>query len=164
MLRGAGVYVDYAHTPAAIEAAIAAARPHAAGKVVIIVGAGGDRDQAKRPLMGAAAARADRIIVTDDNPRSEDPALIRQAVLKGARKALGAMDNARVVEIGARDAAIYEGVGSLQDGDVLLIAGKGHETGQIIGDQVTPFDDREVAKAAIASLKAGEGGTEGTKP
>lgn len=155
VLRGAGVYVDYAHTPAAIEAAIAAARPHAAGKVMIIVGAGGDRDQAKRPLMGAAAARADRVIITDDNPRHEDPALIRQAVLAGARQAFGAQAKGNLFEISPRDAAIEEGVQALQDGDVLLIAGKGHETGQTIGDQTTPFDDRAVARAAIAAAKTG---------
>ncbi|MBI1366755.1 MAG: UDP-N-acetylmuramoyl-L-alanyl-D-glutamate--2,6-diaminopimelate ligase [Alphaproteobacteria bacterium] len=137
---GGTVYVDYAHTPDAVATALAAIRPHVSGKLIAIIGAGGDRDREKRPLMGAAAQTgADIVIVTDDNPRSEDPAAIRRAVLSGAPGAL---------EIGDRGAAIEEGVRMLGAGDVLLIAGKGHETGQIIGERVTPFDDAAVARAA----------------
>lgn len=138
----AGIFVDYAHTPDALQTALGAIRPHAAGRVIAIIGAGGDRDRAKRPLMGAAAARlADIVIVTDDNPRSEDPAAIRAAVLQGCPGA---------IEIRDRAAAIGHGAAMLQAGDVLLIAGKGHETGQQIGDQVLPFDDVETAKGAAA--------------
>lgn len=137
---GAAVYVDYAHTPNAIATALAAIRPHAREKLVAIIGAGGDRDASKRPHMGRAASLgADVVIVTDDNPRSEDPAEIRRQVLKGAPKAL---------EIGDRTEAIEKAVAMLGPGDVLLIAGKGHETGQTIGDRTLPFDDADIARKA----------------
>lgn len=136
--NGAVVYVDYAHTPNALERLLAALRPHAAGRLVVVFGAGGDRDPGKRPLMGAAAARfADVAIVTDDNPRSEDPAFIRRAVLEGCP---GAMD------VGDRARAIEAGLNSLRAGDVLAVAGKGHEQGQTIGGEVVPFDDVSVVR------------------
>lgn len=142
--NGAAVFVDYAHTPDAIATALAAMRPHVMGRLVAIVGAGGDRDRAKRPLMGAAAARhADLVFVTDDNPRSEDPATIRAAVMAGCPQA---------VEVGDRAEAILRAVDVLEPGDALLIAGKGHETGQIIGDDVLPFNDVEQASLAVAAL------------
>ena len=135
---GAPVYVDYAHTPDAIEAAIAALRPHAGGQLVVVVGAGGDRDPGKREAMGrAAAAGADRVIVTDDNPRTEDPAAIRAAVLAGAPAA---------IEIGDRREAIAAAIRAAGPQDIVLIAGKGHETGQVVGDMVLPFDDVAVAR------------------
>jgi UDP-N-acetylmuramoyl-L-alanyl-D-glutamate--2,6-diaminopimelate ligase len=135
--NGAAAYVDYAHTPDAIERALAALRPHA-NRLVIVFGAGGDRDAGKRPLMGAAAVRlADAAIVTDDNPRSENPAAIRAAILAAAP---GAM------EIGDRRAAIEAGLAMLGAGDVLLVAGKGHEQGQIVGGTVIPFDDAAVIR------------------
>lgn len=139
---GAPVYVDYAHTPDALEAAIAALKPHVSGRLILVFGAGGDRDQGKREPMGqAAAAGADVVIVTDDNPRTEDPAAIRAAVLAGAPKA---------TEIGDRRAAIAEAVGMARDGDIVLIAGKGHEGGQVVGDLVLPFDDVTVARECAA--------------
>jgi UDP-N-acetylmuramoyl-L-alanyl-D-glutamate--2,6-diaminopimelate ligase len=139
---GAPVYVDYAHTPDAIEAAIAALRPHVEGRLITVLGAGGDRDEGKRPEMGAVAARlSDTVIVTDDNPRSEDPAAIRRAVLAGAADA---------IEVGDRRAAIAEAIAMAQAGDIVLVAGKGHEQGQIIGDQVLPFDDVTVARECAA--------------
>ncbi|MFG6568750.1 UDP-N-acetylmuramoyl-L-alanyl-D-glutamate--2,6-diaminopimelate ligase [Sulfitobacter sp. 1A13679] len=142
--NGAAVFVDYAHTPDAVATALAAMRPHVMGRLVAIVGAGGDRDRAKRPLMGQAAAQhADMVIVTDDNPRSEDPASIRAAVLGGAPDAM---------EVGDRAEAILRGVDALEPGDALLIAGKGHETGQTVGDDVLPFDDVEQASVAVAAL------------
>jgi UDP-N-acetylmuramoyl-L-alanyl-D-glutamate--2,6-diaminopimelate ligase len=131
--NGAAVYVDYAHTPDALERLLSALRPHTAGRLHVVFGAGGDRDRGKRPLMGAAAARfADLIIVTDDNPRSEDPAAIRAAVI-------AACPGAR--EIGDRAAAIAAAMSDLGPGDVLAVAGKGHEQGQAIGATVIPFDD-----------------------
>ncbi|MCT4559551.1 MAG: UDP-N-acetylmuramoyl-L-alanyl-D-glutamate--2,6-diaminopimelate ligase [Pelagimonas sp.] len=142
--NGAAVYVDYAHTPDAVSTAIQALRPHVMGRLVAIVGAGGDRDRTKRPLMGAAATEhADAVIVTDDNPRSEDPALIRADVMQGAPDAL---------EVGDRAEAILRGVDTLGPGDALLICGKGHETGQTVGDTVYPFDDVEQASIAVAAL------------
>ena len=142
--NGAPVFVDYAHTPDAVAAALQALRPHVMGRLIAVVGAGGDRDITKRPLMGQAAhENADLVIVTDDNPRSEDPAVIRQAVLLGAPEA---------AEVGDRAEAILRGVDALQPGDALLIAGKGHETGQIVGDDVFPFDDAEQASVAVAAL------------
>ncbi|MDQ3079852.1 MAG: UDP-N-acetylmuramoyl-L-alanyl-D-glutamate--2,6-diaminopimelate ligase [Pseudomonadota bacterium] len=143
---GAPVYVDYAHTPDAIDAAIAALRPHvdneAGGRLIIVLGAGGDRDEGKRADMGAVAARlADVVIVTDDNPRSETPAAIRRAVLRGAPDAS---------EIGDRREAIGAAVAMARSGDIVLIAGKGHEQGQIVGDQVLPFDDVTVARECAA--------------
>jgi len=142
---GAQVIVDYSHTPGALETALAAVRPHCAGRLVVVGGAGGDRDPGKRPMMGRAMAEgADIVIVTDDNPRSEDPALIRKAVLAGAREA---------IEIGDRAEAILAGVDMLEEaGDCLLIAGKGHETGQEVAGQIHPFDDAEQARAAVAAL------------
>lgn len=138
---GASVFVDYAHTPDAIETALRATRPHARGRLIIIIGAGGDRDRTKRELMGRAAAQlADMVIVTDDNPRSEDPSAIRKGVIAGCPDALN---------IGDRAEAIREGINQLQDGDLLLIAGKGHETGQIVGGETLPFDDVEVARVAV---------------
>ena len=148
---GAAVFVDYAHTPDAIETALKAMRPHVMGRIVVIVGAGGDRDTGKRPLMGAAAAQnADIVIVTDDNPRSEDPATIRAAVMAGA---LGAGGTDSITEVGDRAEAILRGIDMLGAGDALLIAGKGHETGQTVGDTVHPFDDVEQASVAVAALE-----------
>lgn len=142
--NGAAVFVDYAHTPDAVATALSAMRPHVMGHLVAIVGAGGDRDTAKRPLMGAAAAEnADAVFVTDDNPRSEDPASIRAAVMGGCPDA---------TEVGDRAEAILRGIDKLEPGDALLIAGKGHETGQTIGDDVLPFDDVEQASVAVAAL------------
>ena len=149
--NGAAVFVDYAHTPDAVETALRAIRPHVMGKIIVIVGAGGDRDTTKRPLMGAAAARgADIVIVTDDNPRSEDPASIRAAVMAGA---VEAGSDHTITEVGDRAEAILRGVDMLEAGDALLIAGKGHETGQIVGDAVLPFDDVEQASVAVAALE-----------
>jgi UDP-N-acetylmuramoyl-L-alanyl-D-glutamate--2,6-diaminopimelate ligase len=143
---GAPVYVDYAHTPDAIEAALDALRPHAAGRLILVFGAGGDRDQAKRPEMGKiAAAKADVLIITDDNPRGEDPAVIRAAIADGA-------PNAQV--IGDRRAAIAAAIAEAQADDIICIAGKGHEQGQIVGAgadmRVIPFDDVAVAREEAA--------------
>lgn len=139
---GAPVYVDYAHTPDAIEAAIAALKPHAAGRLILVFGAGGDRDVGKREPMGqAAVAGADLVIVTDDNPRGEDAASIRRDVMKGCPEA---------TEIGDRRAAIMAAVAAAGPEDIVLIAGKGHEQGQIVGDMVLPFDDVSVAREAAA--------------
>ena len=139
--NGAPIFVDYAHKPDALAKAIEALRPYARGRLVVVFGAGGDRDHGKRPLMGAIAARtADRVIVTDDNPRSEDPAAIRAAILAAAPGAL---------EIGNRREAIRRAIGELGAGDVLLVAGKGHETGQIVGEQTLPFSDHEAVAAAL---------------
>ena len=142
--NGAAVFVDYAHTPDAVSTALKALRPHVLGRLIAIVGAGGDRDATKRPLMGQAAAEnADVVFVTDDNPRSEDPSAIRAEVLEGAPDA---------TEVGDRAEAILRGVDALGPGDALLIAGKGHETGQVIGDDILPFDDAEQASVAVAAL------------
>jgi UDP-N-acetylmuramoyl-L-alanyl-D-glutamate--2,6-diaminopimelate ligase len=139
---GAPVYVDYAHTPDAVEAAIAALRPHVAGRLITVLGAGGDRDQGKRAAMGEVAARlSDVVIVTDDNPRSEDPAAIRRAMLAGAPDAM---------EIGDRRDAIAAAVAMAGSGDIVLIAGKGHEQGQIVGDRIFDFDDVTVARECAA--------------
>ncbi|MEO5865577.1 MAG: UDP-N-acetylmuramoyl-L-alanyl-D-glutamate--2,6-diaminopimelate ligase [Sphingomonas sp.] len=139
---GAPVYVDYAHTPDALEAAIAALKPHAAGRLIVVFGAGGDRDQGKRAEMGkVATAMADRLIVTDDNPRGEDAASIRAMVLAGAPGA---------TEIGDRRGAIGAAIGEAGPEDIVLIAGKGHEQGQIVGDLVLPFDDVTVAREMAA--------------
>lgn len=139
---GAPVYVDYAHTPDALEAAIAALKPHVEGKLITVFGAGGDRDKGKRAPMGAVATRmSDVAIVTDDNPRTEDPAKIRGEVMEGA---IGA------TEIGDRRAAIAEAIRLAGAGDIVLVAGKGHETGQVIGDRVLPFDDALVARECAA--------------
>ncbi len=142
--NGASVFVDYAHTPDAIETALRALRPHVMGRLIIAFGAGGDRDTTKRPLMGAAArAHADVLYVTDDNPRSEDPAAIRAAILAACPEAN---------EVGDRAEAILRAVDALQPGDALLIAGKGHETGQVIKGDIFPFDDVEQASIAVAAL------------
>ncbi len=135
---GVPVYIDYAHTPDALEAAIAALRPHVEGRLITVFGAGGDRDQGKRPQMGAVATRiSDVVIVTDDNPRSEDPATIRSAILAAAPGA---------TEVAGRREAIAEAIRVARAGDIILVAGKGHETGQIVGDRVLPFDDALVAR------------------
>lgn len=144
---GAHVYVDYAHTPDALETVLKALRPHAENRLFVIIGCGGDRDPGKRPMMGRIAVTlADEAIITDDNPRSEDPAAIRQEMLA---EAPGAQ------EIGDRGAAIAHAVAAMGPGDVLVIAGKGHESGQIVGGQVLPFDDRDVARTAISKLAGG---------
>ncbi|MCK1682528.1 UDP-N-acetylmuramoyl-L-alanyl-D-glutamate--2,6-diaminopimelate ligase [Bradyrhizobium sp. 147] len=144
--NGAPIFVDYAHKPDALAKALQALRPYARRKLVVVFGAGGDRDAGKRPIMGEIAAEnADGIIITDDNPRSEKPEAIRAAILataKGAR------------EIGDRTAAIRAAIEDLQEGDALLIAGKGHETGQIVGGEVLPFSDHEAVAAALASRVA----------
>lgn len=144
--NGAPVFVDYAHKPDALAKALEALRPYTKRKLIVVFGAGGDRDAGKRPLMGAIAAEnADTIIVTDDNPRSENPATIRAAIMAAAK---GAKD------IGDRAEAIRTAVANLQQGDALLIAGKGHETGQIVGDKVLPFSDHDAARAALAEHAA----------
>ncbi|SEN58845.1 UDP-N-acetylmuramoylalanyl-D-glutamate--2,6-diaminopimelate ligase [Gemmobacter aquatilis] len=142
--NGAAVYVDYAHTPDAIATALKALRPHVMGRILIVFGAGGDRDRSKRPLMGAAARdHADVLFVTDDNPRSEDPAAIRAEIMQACPE---------VNEVGDRAEAILRGVDALLPGDALLIAGKGHETGQVIKGDIFPFDDVEQASIAVAAL------------
>jgi UDP-N-acetylmuramoyl-L-alanyl-D-glutamate--2,6-diaminopimelate ligase len=140
--KGAPVYVDYAHTPDGLQAAIEALKPHAKERLIVVFGAGGDRDTGKRPEMGAIAAKiADIAIVTDDNPRTEEPASIRSAILAAAPGAR---------EIGDRRAAIAAAVAEAGEGDVVLVAGKGHETGQIVGEMVLPFDDVAVAREVAA--------------
>ena len=140
---GAAVFVDYAHTPDALATVLGALRPHAERRLAVVFGAGGNRDRGKRPLMGRVATElADLVYVTDDNPRSEDPAEIRRAILEAAPGA---------VEIGDRRQAIAAAIAGLGRGDVLVIAGKGHETGQIIGAQVLPFDDAAVAREVVAA-------------
>ena len=147
---GAPVYVDYAHTADALEAAIAALRPHVSGRLITVFGAGGDRDQGKRAEMGRIASeRSDIVIVTDDNPRGENPATIRGAILEGARGA---------EEMGDRREAICAAIARTEADDIVLVAGKGHEQGQIIGSgenmRVLPFDDVSVARECAASLGA----------
>ncbi len=135
------VYVDYAHTPDALENALKSLRPHTRGNLNCLFGCGGDRDPGKRPIMGEIAARlADRVIVTDDNPRSEDPAKIRAAILKGAKGA---------IEIAGRQEAIREAMKDMKEGDVLIVAGKGHETGQTVGTVTHPFDDAQEVRNAM---------------
>jgi UDP-N-acetylmuramoyl-L-alanyl-D-glutamate--2,6-diaminopimelate ligase len=139
---GAPVYVDYAHTPDGLRAATSAMRPHTVGKLITVFGAGGDRDSGKRPEMGAIAVEtSDIAIVTDDNPRSEDPATIRAAIMAGA---------AGAIEIGDRRSAIAHAISIAGADDIVLIAGKGHEQGQIVGDKVLPFDDVQVARECAA--------------
>lgn len=139
----ADVFVDYAHTPDGLRAAIEALRPHAHGRLTVVFGCGGDRDGGKRPQMGVIATQlADSVIVTDDNPRSEQPAAIRRSILAAAPGAR---------EIGDRAQAIGTAIREAQAGDIVLIAGKGHEQGQIVGDVVLPFDDRAVARQAVAA-------------
>ncbi len=143
---GAPIFIDYAHTPAALETAILALRPYVAAKLHVVFGCGGDRDRGKRPQMGEIAARlADRTIVTDDNPRGEDAAAIRAEILAAAPGA---------IEIGDRAEAIAAAIRAMGPGDLLLVAGKGHETGQIIGDRVIPYSDHETVAALL------EGGRE----
>ncbi len=143
--NGAAVFVDFAHTPDSVATALASMRPHVMGRLIVVLGAGGDRDPGKRILMGQAAAKhADVVFVTDDNPRSEVPADIRAMVMAGCPDA---------TEVGDRAEAILRGVDALQAGDALLIAGKGHETGQTVGDDVLPFDDVEQASVAVAALE-----------
>ena len=138
---GAPVFVDYAHKPDALENALASLRPYTRNRLLVVFGCGGDRDRAKRPIMGEIATRlADKVYVTDDNPRTEDPAVIRAAIMAAAPGA---------IEIGSRAAAIRAAVDELQAGDVLIVAGKGHEEGQKIGKQVLPFSDHEAVKAAL---------------
>jgi UDP-N-acetylmuramoyl-L-alanyl-D-glutamate--2,6-diaminopimelate ligase len=140
--NGASIFVDYAHKPDALAKALQALRPYAKRKLVVVFGAGGDRDTGKRPLMGAIAVEnADSVIITDDNPRSENPQAIRAAILSHAKGAK---------EIGDRAEAIRVAIAALEDGDALLIAGKGHETGQIVGDRVLPFSDHDAVTAALA--------------
>lgn len=142
--NNAAVFVDYAHTPDAVETALKAMRPHVMGRLISVIGAGGDRDASKRHLMGQAAAQnSDIVFVTDDNPRSENPASIRAMVLAGAPEA---------TEVADRAEAILRAVDELGAGDALLVAGKGHESGQVIGDDVLPFDDIEQASVAVAAL------------
>ncbi|WP_083635124.1 UDP-N-acetylmuramoyl-L-alanyl-D-glutamate--2,6-diaminopimelate ligase [Maricaulis sp. W15] len=144
--EAAPVLVDYAHTPDGLDKLLRAARPHTRGRVIVVFGCGGDRDASKRAKMGVIAAnQADHVIITDDNPRSEHPALIRKAILKGCPGA---------EEIADRAQAIRRGVTMLRAGDCLLIAGKGHETGQTVGDVVHPFDDREQGRVALAEREA----------
>ncbi len=143
--NGATVFVDYSHKPGALASALQSLRPHVLGRIVVVFGAGGDRDRLKRPLMGEVAARyADVVIVTDDNPRSEDPAAIRAEVMAGCPEA---------TEVADRAEAILRGVDALGPGDALLVAGKGHETGQIVGNDIYPFDDAEQASVAVAALE-----------
>jgi UDP-N-acetylmuramoyl-L-alanyl-D-glutamate--2,6-diaminopimelate ligase len=138
------VFVDYAHKPGALETILTALRPHVQNRLVVVLGCGGDRDRGKRPIMGEIATRlADKVYVTDDNPRTEDPAAIRAEIMKAAPGA---------IEIGDRAEAIHAAMRDLLPGDLLVIAGKGHERGQIIGDTIKPFDDAEVARAAVAAL------------
>ncbi|MGE5270955.1 MAG: UDP-N-acetylmuramoyl-L-alanyl-D-glutamate--2,6-diaminopimelate ligase [Thiohalocapsa sp.] len=145
-IGGTPVFIDYAHTPDALATVLAALRPHTAERLAVVFGAGGDRDRGKRPLMGEVASRlADIVYVTDDNPRSEDATAIRRQILAAAPAA---------VEIGDRRTAIEAAVAALRAGDVLVIAGKGHESGQIVGDKVLPFDDLIVARQALQAASA----------
>lgn len=142
--RGGVALVDYAHKPDALAAALAALRPFATGKLIVVFGCGGDRDRGKRPLMGAiAAGQADVAVVTDDNPRSEEPAAIRREILAAAPGAR---------EIGDRAEAIRAAIGMIGAGDIVLVAGKGHETGQIVGDRTLPFSDHDVVRAALGEI------------
>ena len=144
--NGAPIFVDYAHKPDALAKALQALRPYAKRRLVVVFGCGGDRDAGKRPLMGAfATENADHVIITDDNPRSENPRDIRAAILDAAKGA---------AEIGDRAEAIKAGIAGLQPGDALLIAGKGHETGQIVGDKTLPFSDHDAVAAALAERTA----------
>ena len=141
--------VDYSHKPAAVEGALGALRPLTKGRLIVVLGSGGDRDRAKRPVMGEVAARgADLLIVTDDNPRSEDPGAIRASMLSGAR-AVPASERGDVREIGDRASAVEAAVSAAGPHDTVLIAGKGHETGQEVAGVVHPFDDRDVLRRAI---------------
>jgi UDP-N-acetylmuramoyl-L-alanyl-D-glutamate--2,6-diaminopimelate ligase len=157
--------VDYAHKPDAVEAVLSALRPATPGRLIVVLGAGGERDAGKRPLMGAVAGRlADLLVITDDNPRGEDPAAIRAEVLEGVRGNAvgrpvggtgGTAGGTEVVEVGDRAAAIATAVGAAGSGDTVVVAGKGHETGQEICGEVHPFDDRDVLRAALVARSAG---------
>ena len=143
---GAPVFVDFAHTPDALEHVLRSLRPYASGRLQVVFGAGGDRDPGKRPEMGKVVAEhADIAIVTDDNPRSEDPAVIRSAIMAACPDAL---------EIGDRAQAIQYAVDNLAPGDVLVVAGKGHETGQTVGKKVIPFSDQEAVLTCVAGKVA----------
>lgn len=149
--EGAGIYVDYAHTPAALENVLQALRAHTKGRLICLIGCGGDRDPGKRPLMGAAAVQyADLAFITDDNPRSEDPAAIRAAMLEGAEQA----KSGAACEVAERACAIQSAIQQAGEGDIVLIAGKGHEQGQIMADHIAPFDDADQARKAIQSLQS----------
>ncbi|WP_246360439.1 Mur ligase family protein, partial [Nocardioides massiliensis] len=149
--------VDYAHKPDAVQAVLDALRPVTSGRLIIVLGAGGDRDAGKRPVMAQIAAElADVLVVTDDNPRTEDPAAIRAALLDGARHG-----RARVLDVAGRRAAIAEAVRLAAPGDTVLVAGKGHETGQEIAGVVEPFDDRDVLRAEIAAVLGPTAPTDG---
>jgi UDP-N-acetylmuramoyl-L-alanyl-D-glutamate--2,6-diaminopimelate ligase len=139
--QGASVFVDYAHTPDALQKALESLRPYVTGKLVVVFGCGGDRDKGKRPIMGKVAGElADMVYVTDDNPRTEDAATIRSEIIKACPGA---------IEIGDRAQAIRVAADGLKPGDVLLIAGKGHEPGQIVGKTVIPFSDHDAVRAAV---------------
>jgi UDP-N-acetylmuramoyl-L-alanyl-D-glutamate--2,6-diaminopimelate ligase len=139
---GGAIVIDYAHTPDALANVLEALRPHVGGRLVVLFGCGGDRDPGKRPMMGAVAARAaTRVYITDDNPRGEDPVMIRRAIRAAVPDAC---------EIGDRRRAIATAIAALDPGDFLLIAGKGHETGQIVAGEVLPFDDAEVVRELVA--------------
>lgn len=145
---GGRVYVDYAHTPDALDTVLHALKPHVRGKLSVVFGCGGDRDRTKRRIMGEIAQNlADRVYVTDDNPRSEDPAVIREEILTGCPNALNAGDRASAIE---------KAVSEMEQGDILLVAGKGHEQGQTIGDDVFDFDDASMVRSAIAALEQTE--------
>lgn len=151
--NGARIIVDYAHTPDALDAALSALRPEASGRLAVLFGAGGDRDPGKREMMGAVAhQKADLVFVTDDNPRTEDPALIRSAIMAGCPKA---------IEIADRAEAISAAMAEIACGDVLLIAGKGHESFQLVGSETLPFSDASVARNAIQSLSTADLNTKG---
>ncbi|MEI5673762.1 UDP-N-acetylmuramoyl-L-alanyl-D-glutamate--2,6-diaminopimelate ligase [Nocardioides sp. CCNWLW212] len=153
------VVVDYAHKPDAVEAAIRTLRPLTAGQVIVVLGAGGDRDPGKRPIMAGIAGRlADVLVVTDDNPRTEDPAAIRAAMLAGTHDA-----TAEVVEVGDRRTAVAEALRRARPGDIVLVAGKGHETGQEVAGVVHPFDDRVVVREELARMSK-NGGSRSTAP
>ena len=140
-----GVYIDYAHTPDGLETILKALRPHVSGRLIVVFGCGGDRDKGKRPIMGGIASQlADVTIITDDNPRTEDASVIRQEILMGASQA---------IEIGGRREAIQHAVRLLQSGDILVVAGKGHEQGQIFSNHTEPFDDFTETQSALNSLK-----------
>jgi len=141
-VSGAPAYVDYAHKPDALENVLTSLRPFTSGRIVLVFGCGGDRDKGKRPIMGEIAERlADVVIVTDDNPRSEDPAIVRSEILAACKNA---------IEIGDREEAILRGCSMLEDGDCLVVAGKGHEPGQIVGDKVLPFSDHDVLREELS--------------
>lgn len=146
--HGAPILIDYAHKPDALEKVLQALRASTRGRLIVVFGCGGDRDSGKRPIMGEIASRnADIVVVTDDNPRSEEPAAIRAQILAATRGA---------IEIGDRAQAIYEAALMLREGDTLVVAGKGHETGQIVGDQILPFSDHEAVASALAQIAARE--------